>query len=222
MKTHFFKLFVITLMISSTSCKKETQFTDFKYADKPETIACGDMDAKLLKEALYSFEDDIVNHYDSINKNLSRSYSRLINDASSRRLKFQDVVSPHSLKVFEALKNNQNLWNQGNATSNLNYNSKVIKCIANNISDQRLKSIFNSLLSTNSLTPFLFGEPIKSNSGQLLRDKYLATYVALEFYYAKLFDVDLTNVTLEKPKPKVDFNKKPVEPQTVPQTGDNK
>jgi len=209
-------------MISSTSCKKETQFTDFKYADKPETIACGDMDAKLLKEALYSFEDDIVNHYDSINKNLSRSYSRLINDASSRRLKFQDVVSSHSLKVFEALKNNQDLWNQGNATSNLNYNSKVIKCIANNISDQRLKSIFNSLLSTNSLTPFLFGEPIKSNSGQLLRDKYLATYVALEFYYAKLFDVDLTNVTLEKPKPKVDFNKKPVEPQTVPQTGDNK
>jgi len=92
MKTQFFKLLLITMTISLASCKKENKvvFTDFKYADKPDAMTCGDMDTKLLKEALYSFEDDIVNHYDSQNKNTSRAYTRLITESTINRLKIEE------------------------------------------------------------------------------------------------------------------------------------
>lgn len=222
MKTQFFKLFVITLVISLVSCKKETPFTDYKYADKPETITCDNLDAKLLKEALYTFEDDIVNHYDAQTKNLSRAYNRLLNETLSNRLKYDDVISAHTANVFEAMKNNASLWNQGNAKSNLNYNSEILKCIVSNIKDNRLKSTFNALISTNSMSPALTGDAIKGAVGRLLNDKYLATYVALEFYYAKLFDVDFTTINFEEPQTNVDFNQKPPkESETDPHAGHN-
>ena len=190
MKTRFFKLFAITLIISLASCKNEKAnvFTDYKFSDKPETLACEGMDTKLLKEALYTFEDDIIKHYNSKNSNLSQSYSRFINEALSNRLKPENLISAHTVKVFEALKNNNALWNQSGASSKLNYNSKTIKCIANNIKDQRIKSTFNALLSTHSLNPQLFGATLQSNARILLNDRSLATYVALDFYYSKLFD----------------------------------
>jgi len=211
MKTQFFKLLVIILAVSLASCNKEKEavFSDYKYADKPETITCGDLDTKLLKEALYSLESDIVKHYKTQNSNISRAYSRLITESIVGRLKFENVISEHTLNVFEALKKDKKLWNQGNVKSNLNYNSDIVNCIAENIKDERLKSIFNALKSTNSLSPKLFGEPLKNSAVMLLSDKYLATYVALEFYYAKLFDVDLSYVNFEEPATNIDFNQKP-------------
>jgi len=221
MKTQFFKLIVITMVICLVSCNKEKEvvFTNYKYADKPETITCGDIDTKLLKEALFAFEEDIAKHYKTQSNNISRAYSRFITESTIGRLKFEDVISEHTLNIFEALKKDQTLWDQGNAKSNLNYNSDIINCIGENIKDKRLKSIFNSLKSTNSLSPKLFGEPVKNNSVMLLNDKYLATYVALEFYYAKLFDADLTNINFQEPATNIDFNKIPKEPKTVPITG---
>ena len=61
MKTSIFKIIVITLAIGLVSCKKEkeTVLTEYKYGYKPNTITCGDLDTDLLKEALYSFENDI-------------------------------------------------------------------------------------------------------------------------------------------------------------------
>lgn len=224
MNTRFFKLFVIALVISLASCKRETKhtFTDYLYADKPESITCENFDTKLLKEALYSFEDDIANHYDAQTKNLSRSYNRFINEALSNRLKYEDVISAHTVNVFEAMKNNTSLWNQGNAKSNLSYNSEILKCIVNNIKNNRLKSTFNALLTTNSMSPALTGDAVRGNVGNLLNDKYLATYVALDLYYAKLFDVDFTTINFEEPQTNVDFNQKPPkEPEVDPHAGHN-
>jgi hypothetical protein len=38
-----------------------------------------------------------------------------------------------------------------------------------------------------------------------LNDKYLATYIALDLFYAKLFDIDLSAINFDKPEP-LDFN----------------
>jgi len=213
MKTHFFRLLVITIAISLVSCNKEKEkvYTDYKYADKPETITCGDIDTKLLKEALYSFENDISIHYNAERNTIVRAYSRLINESLNGRLKFENVISKHTLEIFEELKKDKTLWNLDNTKSNLNYNSEVINCIGENIVDARLKSIFNSLKSTNSLSPKLFGEPVKNRAVLTLSDKYLATYIALEFYYAKLFNVDLMNINFEDRAPTIDFNRKPTQ-----------
>ena len=58
------------------------------------------------------------------------------------------------------------------------------------------------------MSPKLFGSPLMSNYRSAIKDKYLASYIAFDFYYAKLFTIDLSQVE-EKPEPKVDFNQVP-------------
>ena len=77
-------------------------------------------------------------------------------------------------------------------------------CISQNIANPDLKTTFNALLSTNSMSPRLFGAPLVSSYSLALNDKYLAAYVAFDLFYAKLFDVDFTQPLSKKPK--VDFN----------------
>lgn len=216
------------LVFTLFNCKNEAEqktLNDYKFTEKGIVVNCDNFDLKLLNEAVFSFEDDILKTYGSTrqsgNPNLTRAYSQFIRNMLFGRVQYNEVVSPHSAKIFEVLKSKQDLWKTENATSKLNYNSAVVQCIANNIQDTSLKTTFNALLETNSMSPKLFGPALQSSYGAVMRDKYLAAYVALEFYYGKLFEVDLTNVS-EKPEPKVDFNKlPPTTPETDPHAGHN-
>ncbi|MDO5979984.1 hypothetical protein [Flavivirga spongiicola] len=207
------KFFTLVLVLTLFNCKNENTFSEYQYTDHPVVLTCGDFNSKLYHEALYSFENDILVFYSKTNKNVSQTqaYNQFVRDAvyGRGRLKYEDVVSAHSLNVFKALKNESTLWDANNAKSHLNYNGSIIGCIANNIQDTALKTTFNSLVTTNSMSPKLFGTPLISKYRNAIRDKYLATYIALDLFYAKLFDVDFSKVNLEKPESKVDFNKKP-------------
>jgi len=192
MKTRIIKLLIVVFVFQLTSCKNEGKLPEFKYADQPATVTCNaNLDA-LLKEALYSFENDILEKHDPRGKNLTRAYRTFLNNALSNRGQYETTVSEHSKQLFEVLKTKSELWDLNSPVSNLNYSSDLVTCLGNNIKNKGLKSTFNSLTSTNFMSPKLFGEPLKSAS--LTNDKNLATYAALEFYYAKLFNVDLTNV----------------------------
>lgn len=205
------------------SCKKENTFTDYKFTDKPETVTCDGLNNALYKEALYSLEEDLLNFHQKTNPKMSltQAYSNFIRLAIYGRLKYEDIVSKQTLKVFEALKNESDLWDANNPKSHLNYNSTIIKCISNNIKDEALKTTFNALLSTNSMSPKLFGTALINKYRNALNDKHLATYIALDLFYAKLFDIDFSKVNLDKPEQNVDFNKIPPTPQTDPHAGHN-
>lgn len=211
MKTNFLKLFVITLAVSFISCKNENTLSEYKYADKGLVLSCENVNSKLYSEALFAFENDILNYYKKNNPNSSllQAYSQFLRNAVYGRLKYEDIVSPHTAKVFEALKKEDKLWVANNKNSNLNYNSPLIKCIGINMQNKDLKTTFNALIGINSMSPRLFGAPLMSNYRDLLKDKYLAAYVAFDLYYAKLFNKDLSNTNIEKPEQKVDFNKIP-------------
>lgn len=211
MKTQFFKLFVIALAISLTSCKKENTLSEYKYADKGLVLSCENVNSKLYSEALFAFENDILNYYAKNNPNSSllQAYSQFLRNAVYGRLKYEDIVSPHTVKIFKALKKENNLWDATNKKSNLNYNSPIIKCIGINMQNAELKTTFNALIGINSMSPRLFGTPLISNYRHLLKDKYLATYVAFDLFYAKLFNADLSKANAEKPAQQVDFNKTP-------------
>lgn len=200
-------LIAFLLVVTFYGCKKENTLTDFKYTDKPDVLVCDGINNKLYKEALYSFEDDILKFYGKGNPNasLTQVYSQFIRNTIYSRLKYEDIISEHTLKIFEALKNESNLWDANSTKSYLNYNSSIIKCISSNIIDKNLKTTFNALISTNSMTPKLFGTPLMTQYRNLINDKYLATYVALDLYYAKLFDVNLADINFNKPQP-LDFN----------------
>lgn len=223
-----FKLFAFLLVFALFSCKKEAEektLDTYKFSEKGIVLNCDEFDLKLLNEALFSFEDDILNAYgttgQSSTPNLTRAYSQFIRNAMYGRINYADIVSPHTAKVFEVLKSKQELWDLNNPNTTLNYNSAVISCISNNMIDKSLKATLNALLETNSMSPNLFGPALLSNYGAAIRDKYLSAYVALEFYYGKLFNVDLLQVA-EKPEAKVDFNKVPPQtPQNDPHAGHN-
>ncbi|MDO5976719.1 hypothetical protein Q4Q40_21165 [Flavivirga jejuensis] len=205
-----FNLITLLLTLTLLNCKKENTFSEYQYADSPVVLTCNDFNSKLYHEALYTFENDILNFYSKTNKNTSQiqAYNQFVRAAVYRRIKYEDIVSAHTLKVFEALKNENTLWDANNTKSHLNYNSVIIDCITNNIEDTALKTTFNALVSTNSMSPKLFGAPLLNKYRTAIKDKYLATYIALDLFYAKLFDVDFTKVNLNKTESKVDFNKK--------------
>lgn len=206
-------LFTILLVVTFFGCKNENTFTDFKYTDKPDVLVCDGANYKLYQEALYSFEDDILKFYGKGNPNatLLQAYSQFIRNSIYNRLKFEDIISKHTQKIFEALKNEADLWDANNTKSHLNYRSKIVECISKNIQDQALKTTFNSLVSTNFMDPKLFGSPLMTKYKNTLNDKYLATYVALDLYYAKLFDVNLADINFDKPE-SLDFNVVPAKP----------
>ncbi len=223
MKTQFFKLFIIALTFGLISCKKDNTLSEYKFADKGLVLSCENVNSKLYSEALFAFENDILNYYGKNNPNASliQAYGQFIRNSIYGKLKFEDIVSPHTVKVFEALKNENDLWDANNIKSYLNYNSALVNCISINMQNADLKTTFNSLLKTNSMGPKPFGAPLMSNYRFVAQDKYLATYIAFDLFYAKLFNKDLSKVNSEKPAQKVDFNKLPPKTDTDSHAGHN-
>jgi hypothetical protein len=183
-------LLLVSIVI--LSCKKEATLSEFKYSENDYPVTCDNADLDLIKEAVFSFEDDITAHFaNKGTKNLSQAYSRTVNLALYGRAKYNEIVSPHTIEIFNILKGDKQLWKVDGATKTLNYNSEFIKCLGTNLSDKDLKTTFNALLTTNSMSSKLFGEPLRRKAYLAVRDKNLATYIALDMYYAKLFDLDL-------------------------------
>lgn len=206
-----FKLIGCFMLVALCSCKKEADektLNNYKFSEKGIVLNCDKFDVKLLNEALFSFEEDILKAYGQNNPNLTRAYSQFIRNALYNRVKYTDVVSPHSAEIFEVLKSRQELWDFENPDTHLDYKSSVMSCISDNMLDKSLKTTLDALISTNSMSPKLYGPALQSNYGAAIRDKYLSAYIALEFYYGKLFDVDLSQIS-EKPEQPVDFNKVP-------------
>ncbi len=211
-----FNIIALLLVVTLFGCKKaEKELSEFKFSEKGIVLNCNNFDLKLLNEAVFAFEDDITKYYGKDKPNLTRAYSQFIRNANYSRLKYEDILSPHTVKIFEVLKEKKELWDVTSPKSKLDYNTPIFKCIAENITNKDLKTTLNALISTNSMSPKVFGPAVLSNYSTAVRDKYLAAYIALDLYYAKLFDTDLTKV-VEKPEPKVDFNKVPPTQTQVP------
>lgn len=210
MKTKF-NLILFLLTVTVFSCKNEKPFDDYQFISNGIMINCNDeKTAAIVNEALFSFENDITKFYSKDQPNINLAYSQFVRNAIYGRVNYTEIVSPHTVKVFEALKKEGEFWDAQNPISHLNYNSTFFQCIANNIQDKNLKTTLKALVSTKSMSPKLFGAPLMTRYNRATSDKYLAGYIAFDLFYAKLFDVDLSQVK-EKPieDNKVDFNKVP-------------
>ena len=204
------KITLLSLLLAVTffSCKKENTFTDYKYGEKPLVFDCTGINNKLYDEALYSFEDDISKFYGKNNSDpsLISAYSRFIRASLFGNLKYEEIISEHTSNVLEVLKKEKELWDTNSSISRLNYKSALVNCIASNVNQKDLKTTLNALLSTNSMNTKLFGPLLIAKYRNVMVDKHLASYVAFDLYYAKLYDIDLTNIDFYKPEPSLDFN----------------
>ena len=225
MKTISIKLLLALLIFNLTSCKKENStstFSDYQFADQPQTVNCSNADNKLLNEAIYAFENDIINFYDAKQKTAIRGYNGFIRKATSnQKPDLKAFVSEHSVNIGKALSKTGIFDIDG-----LDYNHNIIKCIDANMSAEGLKTTFNALLSTNSMRKTLFEPALSGKASSMEKDKYLGLYVALEYFYTEINKTDFSQIDFkkrdaelaEKAKPiipatpsnsKVDFNKRP-------------
>jgi len=175
------------------SCNKEPKF-EYKYADKEDFLKCNSTNNQLYKEALYTFEQDLLNYHNTQSSNIISCYVSFLHRQSNGNIRYKDIVSPHTLLVLEALKQDKELWDFENKKSYLNYKSPIINCISNNIQNKDIKTTLNALLSSNSMDSELFRAAFAPQYVELISDKYLALYLALDLYYAKLFDIDFTEI----------------------------
>lgn len=198
MKASFFTLkiriiIVLTTILFINSCKNNT--VEFKYTDKEDLFLCDYNNLDLIKEALYSFEEDIKNNY-SIKEppTLLKGYASYWRIMTSDQLPKKEAISAHTLALFKLLKEDKELWNTSGDKVTLNYNNKLMQCIGENLKDEGFKITFNALLETNSFKSKLFAPIINRKVSKITNDKTLATYIALDLFYAKLFEMDFTEI----------------------------
>ena len=182
--------FVICLTL--INCKEPQPQLTFKYSDKPIVLNCDNKYSGLFNEAIYNFEASVTEYYTNGNPNLSSAYRTFLKESTNNRANYNAISNQHSMAIFEALKNVDGLWIEKNNTLSLNYKHDIFSCIAKNIKNNDLKATFNALLTTNSMSIRMLKDVLLTKSNELSTDKYLATYVALELYYSKLSNVDVT------------------------------
>ncbi|MEJ6792700.1 MAG: hypothetical protein QNK89_08255 [Lacinutrix sp.] len=200
MKKIIFKLLALLILVIFSNCDN-SKTIDYKYIENPNPLACDYECGDLYKEAVFSFENDIINTYDPKFKNPAKSYSSFINYRLRGTMKVKDVASEHSLKIAKALKKDNSIWTTSNGLTVINKSHPLVDCIANNIKDKDIKATFNSLLATNSLKPSLI-LPLLSNSSRYIQaDGSLKSYVALELFYSQLLDVELKDLKNPNPQP---------------------
>ncbi len=188
-----FTLLIATIFLL-ISCG-EDKF-EYRYTDKEDTIKCniGSVNTPLLKEAFYSFEEDLKQYLSKNTRNPAQGYNVLIALSSSGEGPEPANTSAHVRAVLEALKKEKDLWVNDNGTYRLNYNSDTVVCLGENIQDEALRTTFNALISTNSMNSKIFSSPLRTKIRDIQKDKFLATFMALDMFYAKLYNVDFSNI----------------------------
>lgn len=211
-----FSLF--TLFFLMTNCVEKDQLV-YKYTNQPDTIKCSNttVNIPLLKEALYSFEEDMTNHFAKNTGNRAQGYSIFINTISSGRALEPSKVSAHSRKIIEQLKKEEGLWVNTDGVYHLDYQSDLVKCLGDNIIDTNLQTTFRALLSTNSMSPKIFSAPLRTKIRNLQSNKFLSTYVALDLYYSSFMSVDFSTVEVPvTPENAVDNSDRKTPPSATP------
>lgn len=216
-------ILVAVISVSILSCKKEATVT-YKYADKPATVTCENIESKLYSEAYYAFENAILIHAKNTNRrpNFNITTDNALKNFIARskgNIKITDFVTEESFALFNQLKS-QNIWNGPNLKSD----ASITECIGNSISNKEIKGSFNALRSVGSLDPKLMISAMTDNRAvrDQFKDKALMTYAALDLYFAKFFNTDFSATTFltEQEKPAAPVAPvKPIISQKKPEIG---
>ena len=192
MKTKISLLLLIAALC--VACQKNTD--TYKYQDKPDIITCSAINYPLIKEAFYSFENDLyTNSNDSLQANIEPAYSKWLYPSHNNTFDIKTLVSPYTVQLFERLKKEEpQLFNLKNPESNLNYESDLISCIVQNMRDEDLKTTFKALLETNTMSPKLIGERLTTNLLKVTRDPYMRYYTVFEYGYGRMFFNDFSEI----------------------------
>lgn len=181
---------IVFLIIATTtiiSCNQKATF-DFKFADQEQVISCAETQDALLNEALYSFENDLITKYDSINKSKIKGYGAFVYRGMDGSANYEEIISENTRPIIDALIA-ENILIENKTPSRLNYEHPTVRCIINNIKDEDLKRTVNALIDTKTMNPKLFNSRFRNFGRNADKDRYLALYIALDGYYQQILNL---------------------------------
>ena len=182
-----FVFLILTALI--TSCAQKPSLA-YKFNDKERTINCQDQNNALLNEALYNFEQDILDHSITENKTLTAAYGQYLYKGVSGTALYGEIASAHSLAIRDQLIK-ENIITPSGIKSNLNYSHPAVQCIIEGIEDPAIKKTIKSLLELNSMDPTMFNSRLRNFGRQSQKNRNQALYIALDSYYQNLVGVTL-------------------------------
>ncbi|MEM6514650.1 MAG: hypothetical protein AAF688_00565 [Bacteroidota bacterium] len=186
-------LIALALILFNCQTEKKPQLA-YKYVTgESSSMTCESVDMKLFEEALLSFENDINQHYTPDQKTPSRAYSQYMRGNIRNNVKFKEIVSQHSIDIYNALKAEKDLWLVSENQTDLNFQHPLFKCIGENISNDDMRRTYNALLSTNSMSMRMIGNELQRKAFTMNKDKYAAVFSALITYYNNFHKLDFSN-----------------------------
>jgi len=195
---------LLLLFLALSSCDNEPKL-EYKYTEKDDLFQCSTVDMDLIKEAVHAFEDFIMNNYSFKEPYfVEKGYRNYWSVATTDRLPNIDKMDPHVRDVYNALMREEDLWIKSAEKITLNYDHEFAICILDNIKNKDAQETMAILLETHSFRPEIFTPVMKRNSKQLVADRGLATFAALELFYAKLYRIDLNKENNTTPEPTED------------------
>ncbi len=186
----FFSLILLVFVI--ISCSKPFPY---KYQDKEQVIDCPNFDLKLMNEALYSFKDDISRYYlkeiqEKDYLNFPFSYAQYIYKGAEGSVFYDKIASPHTLKVFNELVKQEDLFIKRKGKSNLNYHNGFVKCLINKIRNEEMRNKISNLIDVNFLSPEVMAENYRITTTDVNNDANFLMFIALDTFYQRLLDLD--------------------------------
>jgi hypothetical protein len=186
--------FLLIATLCFTGCKEESKIT-YKYQQNDDLFDCDGVDMKLIKEAVYAFENYITNHYSfQGEKTVEKGYYFYWEISKGNRIPAVEFIDDHILEIRDELKKIDGLWVTIKGETTLNMNHPIAKCISDYMDNQQLKKIYDVLRETKTFKNSVFIAPLKRDVKSIMKDKGLVTYLALNTFYARILNLDFSNL----------------------------
>lgn len=178
----------LLICIITFSCKEKTINIEYQFSDKPDLFHCSGVDMDLIKEAVYSFEKDILPYLETRRAGtLPRAYNVTVNLSINKHLNINEIASDHTKKIFMILKTKKELWDTSKSKHTLNYNSEFVNCAIDNFISNDLKETTKALISIDAMNENSFNPPLLDNYKTIYKDNGLRAFLALEYFYSHFF-----------------------------------
>jgi hypothetical protein len=185
--------FLIFLLVLIFSGCENTGDLEYKYTSEKDLFECKTVNMDLIKEAVYAFENYVKDNYSFRGPNtVAKGHANYWSVATTDRLPNIEKLDGHVINVYTVLLKEKDLWIKTNDKITLDHNSVFFNCMVDHMINEDAKLAMSNLLKTNTYRSEIFTPVMKRNTRQLLNDKGLATYVALELFYAKLYKADIS------------------------------
>lgn len=184
----------VFLVLVAASCKEPMQYI---YADKPQPVNCTGMDATLMHEALYTFEEAISSHYNFRNYSPTtpvykqNGYAQFMFTGITNTAPFVEIMDDHSKTVAKVISEEDELWVIQDDQYSVNYKSEYVSCLIAGIDDMEIREIITALVEAGSATKEMLAPPLRKRAVNTVDDPELAMFVALEAYYKNLLNRNL-------------------------------